>query len=883
MFNKPSTATRMKKTTYRSLLKNSIFSKRKSPLKCRVRISKFGILAVALLFVFAASAQTVSSPETFLGYKLGDQFTFHDRIVRYFETVAAQVPDQCKLIPYGQTYEGRPLMAMAVASPENLKRLEEIRTNNLKITGMLSGAPAASQPAIVWLSYNVHGNEAVSSEAVMQVLYDLVNPANAEAKEWLKNTVILLDPCLNPDGRERYIQWYKQVANYPYQPSPYSREHQEPWPGGRFNHYLFDLNRDWAWQTQQETQQRIALYNQWMPHLHADFHEMGPETPYYFAPSAKPYYEGLTQWQRQFQQWIGEANRKYFDKNYWLYFTREKYDLFYPSFGDTWPSFNGAIGMTYEQGGGGRAGLGYLTSEGDTLTLTKRIAHHVAASHASIGAVASRVDQVVKEFKTYFDQARNNPTGPYKAYVLKAQGNESKIRSIAELLDKNGIRYGYASKGATLKGLSYGSGKSESAKVEENDLIVSAYQPKSVMLRALFDPKPMLEDSLTYDLTSWAIPYAFGVNAYALTDAFPTNSISEKPKTPAAAAATSVSKPYAYLAEWKDLRDVKFLAALLQKKIKLRNSENSFTINGKTFAPGTLLITRTGNEYMGDAFDKTVTEQAQAMGVTLTPVGTGFVEKGFDFGSDYQHFIRAPRIAVVAGSGIATDGVSSTWHFFERQINYPVTLLDPSRLASVPLSKFDVLIFPSGSYGNVLNDRMVAKLKEWIQDGGKVIALENAAEDLGEKQGFEWKVKPDGKPTPKKVGSPSDTLKTYGQRDRDYITQDIQGSIYQVTLDVTHPLAFGYDKTYYALLRNGTPYELMKDGWNVGYLPANGHLSGHVGYKTKAKLQNSAVLGVQEMGRGQIVYMAENPVFRAFWHSGKLMFGNAIFLVGQAN
>jgi hypothetical protein len=875
----------MRQIICRNCFQNSIFPKRKTLSESGVQRSNFKAVAAGvylfLCSLLSVSAQTLSSPEAFLGYKLGEQFTFHDRIVRYFETVATQTPDRCKLIPYGQTYEGRPLMAMAVATPENLKRLEEIRTNNLKITGLMSGTPDASQPAIVWLSYNVHGNEAVSSEAVMQVLYDLVNPANTEMQGWLKNVVVLLDPCLNPDGHERYVQWYKQVANFPYQPLPYSREHQEPWPGGRFNHYLFDLNRDWAWQTQQETQQRVALYNQWMPHLHADFHEMGPETPYYFAPSAKPYYEGLTQWQRQFQQLIGEANRKYFDKNYWLYFTREKYDLFYPSFGDTWPSFNGAIGMTYEQGGSGRAGLGYLTSEGDTLTLTKRIAHHVAASYASIEAVASRGDQVVKEFKTYFDQARTNPQGPYKAYVIKAQGNESKIKSIAELLGKNGIRYGYASKGVSMKGFSYGTGKSEAAKVDENDLVVSAYQPKSVMVRALFDPKPTLEDSLTYDLTSWAIPYAFGVNAYALTEQFPATSISSTPKTSTAAAA-AVSKPYAYIAEWKDLRDVRFLAALLRKKIKLRNSEAAFTMNGKTFAPGTLLITRTGNEAMGDSFDRYITEQAQTMGITLTPVATGFVEKGFDFGSDYQHFIRAPRIALVGGAGVYTDGFSSAWHFFERQIQYPVTVLESSRLASVPLSQFDVLILPSGAYSGVWNDRMVGKLREWIQEGGKVIALENAAAVLGEKPDFEWKHKEDPKATPKKVNSPSDTLKLYGQRDREYLTQDIQGSIYQVTLDVTHPLAFGYEKTYHALLRNAEPFELMKKGWNVGYLPANGYMSGHVGYKTKARLQNSALFGVQEMGRGQVVYLAENPVFRAFWHSGKLMFGNAVFLVGQA-
>jgi len=869
-----------------TFLKNSIFNKIKTAGRhSGLRISSCLRWIIALWILPAVlSAQHIPTPAAFLGYQLGEQFTTHDRIVRYFETVAAQAADRCKLIPYGQTYEGRPLLVMAVASPENLKRLEEIRTNNLKITGLLPGTAEAAQPAIVWLSYNVHGNEAVSSEAVMQVLYELVDPNNAEAQSWLKNVVVLLDPCLNPDGHERYVQWYKQVANQPYQPSPYAREHYEPWPSGRFNHYLFDLNRDWAWQTQQETQQRVALYNAWMPHLHADFHEMGPESPYYFAPSAKPYHEGLTPWQRQFQQRIGEANRKYFDKNYWLYYTRERFDLLYPSFGDTWPSFNGAIGMTYEQGGSGRAGLGILTSEGDTLTLTKRITHHVAASRASIEVVAAQPDEVIKEFRNYFTQARNNPAGAYKSYVIKTTGAEGKIKNLTELFSRNGIRFGYASKGASLNGFNYATGKSESAKIEDNDLIISAYQPKSALVRVLFDPSPVLEDTLTYDLTSWAIPYAYGITAYGLKARFPENNISAQPKTPTPAATASViAKPYAYLSAWKDLRDVQFLAALLKQKIKLRNAETSFEMNGKSYAPGTLVITRTGNEAMGDAFDRIVAEQAKAFGVTLTPVATGFVDKGSDFGSDFVHFIKAPRIALVSGNTISIDGFSSAWHFFEQQIGYPVTVLDVSRLNVTPLQHFDVLILPSGSYSGVWNDRMTARLKDWIQEGGRVIALEYAAEVLGEKSDFEWNKKADEKATPRKVDSPSDTLKTYAQREREQLTGEVQGSVYRVTLDVTHPLAFGYEPTYYALLRNNSTFDLMKKDWNVGYLQSGAYVSGHVGNKIKSKLQNSAIFGVQEIGRGQVIYLAENPLFRAFWQQGKLLFGNALFMVGQAH
>lgn len=284
---------------------------------------------------------------------------------------------------------------------------------------------------------------------------------------------------------------------------------------------------------------------------------------------------------------------------------------------------------------------------------------------------------------------------------------------------------------------------------------------------------------------------------------------------------------------------------------------------------------------MGAAFDKAVTGQAAALGITLTAAATGFVDKGSDFGSDYVHLIKAPRIAVVGGAGTNTDSFGSAWHFFERQIGYPVSVLEASRLGSTPLQNFDLLVLPSGGYGSVWTDRTVQKLKDWIQEGGRVIALENAAELLGEKPDFEWEKKPEPK-SARKTAAPTDTLKTYAQREREPLSEEVQGSIYRVTLDASHPLAFGCGGTYFSLLRNNTAYELLKKGWNAGYLKPDAYLAGHVGYKAKAKLQNSAIFGVQELGRGQVVYMAENPLFRAFWHNGKLVFGNAVFMAGQA-
>ncbi len=307
-------------------------------------------LFISVIFFTTVSAQQgLQSPEQFLGYTLGDRFTRHYQIVAYFEQVAKTNPSRVKIQQYGFTNEGRPLIVAFVSSAENISNLEQIRLNNLRLAGLAKDkmAPVESTPAIVWLSYNVHGNEPSSSEAAMKTLYSLLDPNNAQSASWLKNTVVVLDPCINPDGRDRFANWQNGVTNISPDANAQTREHREPWPGGRVNHYYFDLNRDWAWQTQVESRQRMELYNQWLPQVHVDFHEQSYNNPYYFAPAAEPYHEVVTPWQRDFQLLIGKNHAKYFDSKGWLYFTKETFDLFYPSYGDTYPTYNGAIGMTY--------------------------------------------------------------------------------------------------------------------------------------------------------------------------------------------------------------------------------------------------------------------------------------------------------------------------------------------------------------------------------------------------------------------------------------------------------------------------------------------------------------------------------------------------------
>src|SRR5882724_5053712 len=396
-----------------------------------------------LILTGPSVAQNPPSPGSFLGYPLGSRYTPHFKIVNYFREVAQAAPDRVKLEQYGETYEGRPLLLAYIASPENLKRLEAIRVNNLKLAGVLydKTAPDEGGPAIVWLSYNVHGNEPSSSEAAMKTLYALVDPANAKAKEWLQHTVVVIDPCINPDGRDRYVNWFTMAVGKNPNPDPQAREHREPWPGGRTNHYNFDLNRDWAWQTQVETQQRLKKYNAWLPQVHVDFHEQGFNNPYYFAPAAEPYHDVITSWQRDFQIQIGKNNAKYFDQHGWLYFTKEEFDLFYPSYGDTYPTYNGAIGMTFEQGGGNRGGVAVITSDEDTLTLTDRLEHHFTTGMSTVEVASRNASKLVKEFRKYFSDASTKPSGEFRAWLIRNDQYGDRLERLESLLERNNIEW----------------------------------------------------------------------------------------------------------------------------------------------------------------------------------------------------------------------------------------------------------------------------------------------------------------------------------------------------------------------------------------------------------------------------------------------------------
>lgn len=829
-------------------------------------------LSIAFLITAALSfAQQIQSPSEFLGYKLGTQFTPHFRIVEYFKYIAG-ASKNVRLTQYGSTNEGRPLLAAFVASDENIDRLEEIRQHNLSLAGLSDKNMAIKNtPVIVWLSYNVHGNEPSSSEASMQALFDMVDPSNARTKAWLANTVVVIDPCLNPDGRERYINFYRSVSGAIPDADPSAREHNEPWPSGRVNHYYYDLNRDWAWQTQKETRARVALFNQWLPQVHVDFHEQGYNSPYYFAPASEPFHKDITAWQREFQTIIGKNNAKYFDQHGWMYYTKEIYDLLYPSYGDTYPIYNGSIGMTYEQGGIG-AGLAIATRSGDTLTLADRIEHHLSNSLSTIETASVNGAKALGEFKKYFDESRSKPPGEYKTYVIK-NSNPDNIELLGEMLKHNGIRFGFGVK-AKHSGYNYVSGKTEDFEIDGNDMIINAYQPKAVLLNVLLEPKTFIADSNTYDITAWSLPYAYGLRAYGLKESI-------KPEvahiTNVQLSAPANKPAYAYVSSWHSMRDVAFLAELLRKRIKVRCSEIPFEAAGKKFAAGSLIITRAGNKEAD--FDRVIKQVAADHHRDLTPLASGFVDKGADIGSGSIKFIRKPRVMLISGEGTSAEAMGEIWHYFEKEINYPVTLVRYHDLNHVKWNDFDVAIFPDGNYDDMPAD----KLQSWVRDGGKLIAMESAIGTLIDKKGFSiHSLREDKKGKSDTSKNNPDLIRSYADRDHEAIRSNVPGAIYKVDMDNTHPLGFGLDKHYFTLKLNDILYNYLgDDGWNVGVIKKNAYVEGFVGQKAKDKLKDGLLFGVQGWGRGAVVYLTDDPLFRSFWENGKLLFSNAVFMVGQ--
>lgn len=799
----------------------------------------------ALLGVVTFSFGQIQSPAEFLGYELGDSFTRHHKVVEYYQQLAAADPDRVVLEKYGETNEGRPLYLVFLGSKNSISNREQIRVNHLKT---LVGE-STEDYSIVWLSYNVHGNESVSTEASMKTAFELLT----EKSHFLDNTLVIIDPCINPDGRDRYVNWYNQTKNKRIQPDPNSAEHFEPWHSGRTNHYVFDLNRDWVWMTQVESEARLPLYQKWQPQIHVDFHEQGVNQPYYFAPAAEPLHEVITDFQKQFQDEIGRNHAKYFDANGWLYFTKERFDLLYPSYGDTYPTFHGAIGMTYEQGGSGRAGLAIRNSEGNLLTLKDRIEHHFTTGISTVEMASKNGERLQREMANFVQEGLDDP----KTYILS--GNTDNLKALTQLLDKHQINYGQG-KGSLVSGYDYRSQTQKRIKADENSLIIPAGQTKNKLIQVLLEPRTKLSDSITYDITAWSLPFTYDVNALLSTKKVPYNN-----GYSVSSIAAIEKGAFAYVMNYNGFSSLKALAALLDRGMTVRTSYSDFKIAKNSFQAGSSILLAAENPNL----ENTLERISQEFEVSFKAVSTGFVDQGKDFGSPSVTKTKAIKIALLKGNGISSYNFGEWWHFLENDLDYPVSVLDTEYLGYYDLDNYDVLIMPDGNYRG-FNDNTLNSIEKWVSDGGKLIAQSGALSALSRQGNFNIKLKDTEQPS-------TDPLLPYELQEREGIKNYITGAVFKTKVDSTHPVAYGYDSNYYGLKLNSEAYELLPSGNLASFAGDTTPIAGFAGSNTLEPLSNSLFIGAENHGRGNVVYFTDNPVFRGFWFGAKRFVSNALF------
>ncbi|MFM7565164.1 MAG: M14 family zinc carboxypeptidase [Flavobacteriales bacterium] len=789
----------------------------------------------------------LSSPVSPLNqyYHAGKNFSRHHEVVSFFQSLQSLYPTHVKMETYGTTPEGRPLFLVFLSSEKNISQLSSIRVKHLELD------PNETIP-IVWFSYNVHGNESSGTEAAMETAYRLVT----DKKKLLDECLVIIDPCLNPDGRDRYVNFFRQYQNPTFPEANASIEHHEPWPSGRFNHYLFDLNRDWAWATQKESKQRIPVYQQWLPHVHVDFHEQSYNEPYYFPPAAEPYHEQITPWQRTFQKDIGKNHANIFDKNHWLYFSKEVFDLLYPSYGDTYPMFHGSIGMTYEQGGSGRAGLSVITDKQDTLTLTDRIFHHVTTGFSTIETVLEHQHKLIKAFHEFYNETAKNP------YTLILDGDAPNIDRLLALLNTHQIQYKQPSNNTpnAVEGLDYFSQQKRSYKIKPNDILVTSNQPQRTLMTVLFEPQTFLSDSITYDITAWSLPYAYGVPCMKIDKLIPCT-IYEK-KNPKNSPLTLSDEPYAVAIEWRTLTDAKYLNQLLKQGFCVSVTDIDIETKEGKLNRGTLLLLKANNK--DKSLQSLVNNELVKMDLKYKALRSGW-NNTIDLGTSHIKTIKNPRIAVPFNDKTSPTSLGEIWYFLSEDLEIPHQRLLWDADETPNLNDIDILLIPEDF--TISN---MESLKAWIEQGGTCIVMGTAHTSFTEAY-FGLSNKPQ-EPT-------KDTEEVKMEnRERMAMKETVNGAIYACTPDPSHPLAYGYDNTYFTLRLNAST--TIFDGDVAQKIKENkGWMSGFAGASVKYEQLGSVSSGSKPLGDGHIVFFFDNPLFRGFWENGKLQLANAFYFL----
>jgi hypothetical protein len=869
-----------------------------------MRLVRGAVMAVCLatpagaqeLWPGATYDPAIPTPKAVLGHEFGEEISSPEEIVLYLKALAAAAPDRTRLVEYARTWENRPLHVLAIASPARIAALDTVKADLKRLADPrgLSGADEsrliATLPAVTWLMHAVHGNEISSSDAALAEAYHLLAArGDSMVDTILRESIVLIDPLENPDGRARFVFQNRLGRAAVPDPERFSAEHDEPWPGGRSNHYLFDMNRDWFAQSQPETRGRLKVALDYFPHVVVDLHEMGGDSTYYFAPPADPLNPLITADQVRWLETFGRANASRFDERGFPYFIREVYDSFYPGYGESWPIFNGAIGMTYEQASA--RGLVLRRIDDTLLTYRQGVVQHFNAAITTAFTAAANRERLLRDFLAYRRSAiSEGEKSASREYVLLPGHDPAMAARLARILVGQGIEVRQAADGFKLG----------TREVPAGAYLVSAAQPSGRLVRNLLDPhtpqpeafvqeqdrrrKKRLGDQI-YDVTAWSLPALFDVEVVTTGQALSPRS------TPVSAAVAPAATPLpqakvAYLLRWGSETPA-VVNGLLAAGIRVHQASRPFTIGTTEYPAGTAIV-RVAE--LGAGHREKLAALVAERGVPVVPLDSGWVDKGISLGSGDVATLKVPR--VVLAWDAPTSSLSAGWtrYVLERRFGFPVSAVRVSTLGRLDLDKVDVLVLPQGSYGTALGDDAVRRLREWIRGGGTLVTLgeasrwaagekvnliETRTELRGGKPDVEEK---DAKPTP--PPQPFDYEKAIQpERER---PETIFGAVVRVLLDREHWLSSGTDGEVQAIVegqRVFTPIKLDK-GRNVGIYAAKDRLvvGGLAWDEAQTQLAQKAFLIHQPVGQGHVIAFAEEPNYRAFTEATQLLFANAVLL-----
>lgn len=883
-----------------------------------------------------------------LGHDFGEELSSHAQVEKYLQALAAAVPDRLRLVPYGTSWEGRTLYFALVGSAANLQRIEAIQRGMQRLADPrgLTEADATtlvdSLPAVGWLANCVHGDEPSGTDAALYVLYHLLAAdGDALVDRVFGECVLGIDPLQNPDGRDRFVHSTRAARGRWPDATPLGAEHSQPWPGGRVNHALFDMNRDWFAMTQPETQARVRTFLTFWPLLYVDLHEMGGNSSYYFPPPAQPVNAEITPLQREWLVRYGRNNARWFDRYGFAYFTRESYDSFYPGYGEGWPTFHGSIGMTFEMASA--RGLVFRRRDEQLLHYRDGVQRHFTASMATLETFSSAPKEALRAFLAHRRAGvARGENGPVRAYVFPDTaspnvGDRTRLLRLLHLLQQQGVEVTRteAAFTATTKVLGAPAATPAAAVTfPAGSYVVAMAQPAStlatVLLQPQFDMEPEFvarqqrreakrRDLEFYDLTAWSLPLLFGVDAYAVGEALPaTRVLTVDALTRTAAPLRATPPKVAYVVAWGENGAAALLAELLRLGVTARCLDEAFVLDGVTYPAGSYVIRVQGQP---EGLHARLAELAMAHGVTPYCADSSWVERGPDLGSGESAALKCPRVAMAWDRPVSPNSAGWLRYLLEQRYGVPVSPLRTHDLARVDLDRFTVLILPEGDYGELLGKRSTEAIRGFVERGGVLITLGSAsrwlmdkdvallaseAEPRGKspapgavdpKAGGTKPVDPqagESKPGETKDGDPKAGATGEAPKEPakfDYATAirpdkeappSTPGAILRIAIDPEHWLGFGYRGSASVVHDSSailTPVKLDR-GTNVAIYAAAEDLvqAGFVWDESRRQLPQKAYLVHQPHGRGHVVAFAEDPNVRAFADGLNLLLLNAVLL-----